>query len=71
MDPIEKYAVWLVVTGAEESAMVDLNENDEPLEDGEWRAACRIGRDMAAAISADPQAFLRWYHSLNRPPVTV
>ena len=61
---IEAYAVNLVVTGAEHCAQDDLNEDDEPLSDQDWRAACKLGLGLAAEIKRHPAAFLAWYRSM-------
>lgn len=67
---VEEYAVWLAEVGIGDSAQEDMNEGmdplsgrDEPLDDGEWRGATDLAREMASVVRDNPEAFLAWFQA--------
>lgn len=72
MNRIEEFAVWLVATGAEDSATDDLNEGGDPLSErgdhldgNDHQQACDLAQDIAGAITSNPEAFIAWYRSIR------
>jgi hypothetical protein len=57
MNDIERYAMKLVVEGAEKFVQEDLNEDDE-LDDEDWREACKLAVKIARTIWNNPEAVL-------------
>lgn len=72
MDRPEEFAVWLVASGAEDSATDDLNEGADPLsergeglDDEEHGQACDLAGRIARTIAVNPEQFLAWYRAVQ------
>lgn len=61
---IEEYALNLVHAGAADYAHEDMNEDDE-LNETDWREARQLGKDMARAIREHQGEFLAWFRSVT------